>query len=88
MVYIQLNCEQEKASLSFELSLKKFPHVRKFKTLTRDLTFMSKRSIDITYYRGEESCRFYRRFVNNREKLFNDSMRTDLRHISSKAART
>ena len=34
MVYIQLNSEQEKASLSFELSLKKFPHVRKFKTLT------------------------------------------------------
>ena len=30
VVYIQLNSEQEKASLSFEPSLKKFPHVRKF----------------------------------------------------------
>ena len=36
---------------------------------------MSKRSIDITYDRGEEGFKYYRRFVNNREKLFNDSMR-------------
>ena len=35
-VYIQLNSEQEKASLSFKLSLKTFPHVRKLKiALTR-----------------------------------------------------
>ena len=52
-VSLQLNSEQEKASLSFKLSLKKIPHIWKFKIALHK----SPDERYHLYYMDKESCR-------------------------------